>query len=297
MAVVESHDADVVVLQEVQLEYAAVALQDAMEERGYAGRVLRKTGENDEGVAVYYKSELWECVEEKEVSLNSLSSLACETVLNIDPAKARMLTDNVALAVFLRHKIAPYARPICITAYHGYWNWMQCDVQTLHLALLLNHLDALVAEREASLVLAGDYNLLPDSPGYHLLTTGALDPASHRDALTNVNPVMVGLGDDRAIDPETNPYQHLYVLNPDLFSHSLSLTSAYAAVLGSEPETTNYTDRFSGTLDYICTTPGLDALAVRSVPGFDQLGDGCPNTVQPSDHLPISAQISLCDDR
>ena len=293
MAELEALDGDVVCLQEVETEYFDVALAPAMEELGYAGRALRKTGDVAEGLAFFYKTSLFEVVEEREISLNELAAEACAAI-DVDPAKARVLTDNVALAMFVKDKAR--GLPFCVTVVHGYWNWMQCDVQTFHMALLLQKLAVLTEERETPLILCGDFNLLPTSPGYVLLATGEIEDEVHGEALVSVNPVFVG--SERGMG-EDNPYQMLFRLARDYFTHPIAdLQSAYATVVRGEPVTTNYTNTFSGTLDYLWyQSSRIRAERVRAVPLPDELGEGCPNAEYPSDHLAIQAMFTLLPPR
>jgi mRNA deadenylase 3'-5' endonuclease subunit Ccr4 len=70
--------------------------------------------------------------------------------------------------------------------------------------------------------------------------------------------------------------------------HSLPLRSVHQAVVGHEAQVTNFTSRFSGTLDYICfTTTSLRALAVSNGYSYEELSRdvAVPSPTQPSDHV------------
>lgn len=76
-------------------------------------------------------------------------------------------------------------------------------------------------------------------------------------------------------------------------THSLDLRSTYAETIG-EPEFTNFTPGFKGTLDYIWFTPS-SLTAVRSKPLMSEAEaakeTALPSTVCPSDHLPLHSVL------
>ncbi|KAF2470400.1 uncharacterized protein BDR25DRAFT_34458 [Lindgomyces ingoldianus] len=118
------------------------------------------------------------------------------------------------------------------------------------------------------LLLCGDFNSLPTSGIYELITHGAL-PNSHKD-----------LGSRR--------YGNF---TRDGISHPFSLKSSYSAI--NELAFTNYTPNFVGVLDYIWYSANtlqvvgllgdVDKDYLQRVPGF-------PNWHFPSDHLALYAQ-------
>jgi len=77
----------------------------------------------------------------------------------------------------------------------------------------------------------------------------------------------------------------------------LDLSSVYVTVTGSEPAFTNYTQGFTGVLDYLWyTSESLRPLAVAPVPDEDQLrevGGALPNCLYSSDHLLLCADMQL----
>jgi CCR4-NOT transcription complex subunit 6 len=112
----------------------------------------------------------------------------------------------------------------------------------------------------APVLLCGDFNSTPDSSVYELLMTGQV---SHEIE-----------------DP--------YAIVPHPLGHSLPLRSVHQAVVGHEAQVTNFTSRFSGTLDYICfSTTALRALAVSNGYSYEELSRdvAVPSPTQPSDHV------------
>lgn len=136
-------------------------------------------------------------------------------------------------------------------------------------------------------VLAGDFNILPDSPHYKLLTTGTLDKA----------------------DPTYPPSKY----GTEWKVQCSPMDSAYASLDGgteSEPEFTNYAhikedpDPFIGTLDYIflsqkeCTSKNeagqwWKVHSLQQLPSKEDSGGPFPSKIEPSDHLLISADLEL----
>jgi endonuclease/exonuclease/phosphatase family metal-dependent hydrolase len=153
--------------------------------------------------------------------------------------------------------------------------FMQMRVMTVHAALALQQVQTLAGP--LPYVLAGDFNFKPTDATYAMYHTGSM-PRDHPDYPSDLP----------AADKWT----------PDL-DHPVQ--SAYAAVLGAEPEATNYAlsgrnkETFHGTLDYIYFR-GLRPVSVLPLPTLDELraaGKSLPNSTQPSDHLKIGATFAL----
>lgn len=77
---------------------------------------------------------------------------------------------------------------------------------------------------------------------------------------------------------------------------SLPLSSVYASTRG-EPEFTNCTPGFTGTLDYLFFSPSGDITPVSYLELPDSnssdTNGGLPNYYHPSDHLPIGAEFEV----
>lgn len=155
------------------------------------------------------------------------------------------------------------------------------------------------------MILCGDWNELPDSATYSLLTTGRAD--------------IKVIVDDYSGQHPPRPIAVANALGP--------LGSAYAVThAGEEPQFTCATARFSGTLDYMfftqgstcsggtdgCQTKcqarkgrhGWTVLRCPSLPPlpFAKRTNGLPNARWPSDHLALAAEfcvkrVQRCDKR
>lgn len=76
----------------------------------------------------------------------------------------------------------------------------------------------------------------------------------------------------------------------------IPLASVYAFA-GGEPEFTNCTPGFTGTLDYILFSPdqGVKPVNYLELPVAESpdVSGGLPNYFHPSDHLPIGAEFEV----
>mmetsp|Transcript_11666 Transcript_11666/g.34961 ORF Transcript_11666/g.34961 Transcript_11666/m.34961 type:complete len:211 (+) Transcript_11666:83-715(+) len=127
-------------------------------------------------------------------------------------------------------------------------------------------------------VFAGDFNIKPHDPAYAMLTAATVPPMPSVD---HVN------------------------LHDFFFSQNgaLPLVSAYAA-FGKEPEVTNFafnkfqTEPFCDTLDYIflggtTTWKVLDVKPTPAKADLDLAHGSFPDPNQPSDHVPIAADLQF----
>ena len=97
-------------------------------------------------------------------------------------------------------------------------------------------------------------------------------------------------------------YQYLTSGNPStptpecLEELPIPLCSLYASTRG-EPQFTNCTPDFTGTLDYIFFSPSdrMKPLSFLELPdsGAPDVDGGLPNYSHPSDHLPIGAEFEI----
>ena len=141
----------------------------------------------------------------------------------------------------------------------------------------MKQLEQFVLSRDVALMLCGDLNSEPSSAVYELIFEGGL-----------VLP-----------HPEINPSDSVAVL-PDLhnISHNVELESAMCAVNGMEPEFTNFTAKFRGTLDYICFSPSrLRIMGVTQIPEAAEfessVGVGLPCVNYPSDHIMLCCDVAF----
>lgn len=228
----------------------------------------------------------------------------------IDPWEMSENRFNVLVSVALRHRHnnngAASSSSVgdgtfLISNYHMPCAFYAPPVMNIHSEMVARRVQTLAADVYDSLgedtkedgidtvpyILAGDFNIMPDSPHYKLITTGSLDKS----------------------DPTFPPAK----FGVDWTVEAEAMDSAYAEI-GLEPEFTNYAhiqdqeDPFIGTLDYIFlsrkakTTRIIDEKVagewwkvngVTKLPSVAASGGPFPNANEPSDHLLISADLEL----
>jgi 2',5'-phosphodiesterase len=206
-----------------------------------------------------------------------------------------------------KHNVMIYMQLECLStltsfgvaSYHMPCVFWAPKVMVIHTALLLHETKQLAGE--LPYVLAGDFNFVPGSACYRLVTTGRLpstDPDSPFDSappsmLTSLFGGVAGggaAGGDRPFHRE-EPRS----LAP---SEGEGLQSAYLQALGAEPAYTNYavtkSNSFRDTLDYIFLSRGGWAVQeVQTLPTEAQALEGgpMPTEAEPSDHLLLSAVL------
>jgi len=178
------------------------------------------------------------------------------------------------------------APDLCVATYHIPCTVNLKPVMTVHAALLLQK-----AQKFANgdpLVVCGDFNSLPGSGAYQLVTTGKIEEG-HPDACPPL------------------PYGDAW----DCKDNLKPMASAYATAYGEEPKLTNKSVRkfewpgselnaFSGTLDYLFYTPDtLEVSDALPVPDAHQQLDfsdevkSFPTATLPSDHVKIAATFQM----
>jgi len=126
-------------------------------------------------------------------------------------------------------------------------------------------------------IFAGDFNFVPGSSSYRLLTEGRWD-VEHEDF------PQPGGNDDTGWS--ANNVQRV--------------SSAYVLKNGREPDFTNNArvreePPFTETLDYVFLSPHWSVQDVIELPGRDAIAGPFPNAQEPSDHMLIGADLRLAN--
>lgn len=130
----------------------------------------RRTGNKTDGCATCYRSSCF-----SEVSVTPLEFFRPETEL--------LDRHNVGIVLLLMpvvtkgSEVKAKGQLLCVANTHLLFNPKRGDVKLAQLAILLAEIDCMVKSCEGehcNLILCGDYNSLPHTPLYELITTGEL---------------------------------------------------------------------------------------------------------------------------
>ena len=262
-------DGDIVCLQEVQNDSFETDLKPAMEALGFdyvyapKTRTMFTNKYTSEGAAIFYRScrfrKLDQCVLDFDAKAAEFGGFN-KNQLN------RLSRGNVAVFTMLED-LRHGGRPLVVANTHITADVDAGDVKIWQTQTLLESLYQWVMRYSASaplsypVILCGDFNSTPDSSVYELLMAGHVSSQDIEDP---------------------------YLVVPHPLGHSFPLRSVHQAVVGHEAQVTNFTSRFSGTLDYICfTSSSLRALAVSNGYSYEELSRdvAVPSPTQPSDHV------------
>jgi 2',5'-phosphodiesterase len=178
---------------------------------------------------------------------------------------------NIMLFIRIKDKEDPEGKPFCISNYHMPCAFYAPKVMTIHADMVAKRTQDLAGSDPH--VLVGDFNILPSSATYGLLTTGDLP----KD------------------DPTYPSPKHGVGWTPSC----RKMRSAYATHSHGEPDFTNYakskdSDTFIETLDYFFLSDEWTVKDVTSLKHRDDVEDGpFPNADEPSDHVLISATLEI----
>lgn len=173
--------------------------------------------------------------------------------------------------VFLRLRDRETQGDFGVACYHMPCAFWAPSVMTIHAALAAQRITAL-AKDDLPFALVGDWNFMPSSPQYAMMTQGGEVPA----------------GDPAApVAPAHEPW---------VARVPVPLTSAYAAAHGAEPEFTNHAlvrdqPPFIECLDYIFVSPGVKVLQADALPAKEDVQGPYPTELEPSDHVLVAATL------
>jgi len=311
MKEIKHRDADIICLQEMQIDHFDNFLLPELTKLGYDGIIKSKTRESMgrkgkiDGCAILFKRNKIRLVEQHALEYNAVavnmaqnggfhhSDLSqAENSRRTDRILKRLCRDNVAqIAIFetIPEGFDPQTpegeairqtgpQTFCATTTHIFWDPEYSDVKFWQVSALLQELNHIIAQSgsDLPLILCGDLNSTPDSSVVQYLSNDTVD-MNHPD-MSN--------------DPLS--------IIPDLLSmnHGLELGSVYEMVCGREPLTTNYTAHFSGCLDYVyITANNVTPLSVLQLPDIKTLrgpeDSFLPNEVFPSDHVSLCFEVNL----
>lgn len=302
-----AYKADILCLQEVQSDHYLDFWAPELAKAGYMAIYKKKTTElytenkyAIDGCATFFKRDRFALVKKYEVEFNKAALSLAESFSNPNQKKSalnRLLKDNVALIAVLEAiepgtpDAATRRTLICVANTHIHANPELNDVKLWQVHTLLKGLEKIAASADIPMLVAGDFNSVPGSPAHSLLTKGKVDAA----AVDSIDP--------------------LRFLKDQKLLHTLPLTSAYSTIWDAsnahdaklakqkqrldpklhEPNFTNITRDFRGTLDYILyTNNSLVPTAVLELPADADVvaaNEQMPNAQYSSDHLALLSEF------
>ncbi|KAL3844377.1 hypothetical protein ACJIZ3_001780 [Penstemon smallii] len=283
LTVLKSLEADFLCLQELD-EYDTF-YEKNMKSLGYSSIYTQRSGKKRDGCGIFYKQNIAEMVIQETIDYNDLvNSVEDEKDLTVDKdeskagsqleedhedpndPRVRLKRDCVGIMSAFRLK-DPSSHHVIIANTHLYWDPEWADVKIAQAKYLLSRLAGfkeLVTNKfdcTPSIIVTGDFNSVPGDQVYQYLVSGT------------------SLAGPESADELPMP-----------------LSSVYAFTRG-EPEFTNCTPGFTGTLDYILFSPSgdLNPVSYLDLPGSESsdISGGLPNYYHPSDHLPIGAEFEV----
>ncbi|XP_026380943.1 carbon catabolite repressor protein 4 homolog 3-like [Papaver somniferum] len=290
-------DSDIICLQEVD-RYND--LSATMEKEGYVGNYKRRTGDATDGCAMFWKPNVFKLLEGESIEFKEFE-----------------LRDNIAQLSVFEMCNADTSR-ILVGNIHVLFNQNRGDMKLGQIRLLLSKAHALSEKwGNIPMVLAGDFNITPQSAVYKFLSSSELNITLHdRKDLSGqksrhpaqftggkLKPGILKDSDfeycwtDEEIEYATGDSSKTVLENP------LKLRSSYATVKGTardslgEPSATSYHSMFLGTVDYIWYSNDLVPTRVLDTPSINLLlkTRGLPNKHLGSDHLALGSEFSFTD--
>lgn len=142
--------ADIICLQEVELEHLHSLYGPRLAKSGYECLYKKRSGCKIDGCAIFYKSETFTLLQYQGVEFNRSD---VSQLLN---------RDNVGIIAVLQ----PPAKtpPLVIANTHLLFNPKRTDIRIAQLKYFLSQLEEIMNERNHPTILCGDLNSSPDSP-------------------------------------------------------------------------------------------------------------------------------------
>ncbi|CAN8269101.1 unnamed protein product [Cochlearia groenlandica] len=289
---------DIICMQEVDKYFDLFRM---MEKAGYDGSYKRRTGDNIDGCAMFWKADRFRVLERENIEFSQFG-----------------MHDNVAqLSVLELRKFK--SRKLVLGNIHVLYNPSRGDVKLGQIRLLSSKAHLLSKKwGDIPIVLGGDFNSTPQSPLYNFLATSELNVMEHdrreisgqrnchptqvietgsksSNAITSKNICLNSSWTNEEIGVATGKENSYWAVHP------LKLHSSYASVKGSantrdsvgEPLATSYHSKFLGTVDYIWYSDGivpsrvLDTLPIDTLCKFK----GLPCQELGSDHLALVSEF------
>ncbi|CAH8302156.1 unnamed protein product [Eruca vesicaria subsp. sativa] len=289
---------DIICMQEVDKYFDLFSM---MEKAGYAGSYKRRTGDNIDGCAMFWKADRFRVLERENIEFSQFG-----------------MRDNVAQLSVLE-LLKSNSRKLLVGNIHVLYNPSRGDVKLGQIRSLCSKAHLLSKKwGDIPIVLGGDYNSLPQSPLYNFLTSSELNIMKHdkrelsgqknrlpnqvlesgsksSNTVTSISRCLSSSWTNEEIRLATGQENSYWAVHP------LKLHSSYASVKGStntrdsvgEPLATSYHSKFLGTVDYLWYSNGIVPSRVLDTVPIDVLcrTRGLPCQELGSDHLALVSEF------
>lgn len=327
---IKAYHADIVTLQEVEMEQFYNYFLRELKRDGYEGifspKSRAKTMTDTErkrvdGCAIFYKTSKFTLVKEHLIEFNQLAmsltqsqpgngadsngptgggSSGMNVQSNRNLLNRVMPKDNIALAALLETKESVWdtscpmpsetRQQLLVCTAHIHWDPEFCDVKLIQTMMLIDQLKRLIAEYSAK-------PSLHNNP-IQLLLCGDLNslPESGVVEFLSQGRISTSHADFKNFDYLTTLIKMLnHTPNKDYYTHAFKLASAVSTEVMPY---TNFTYEFKGMIDYIFY-PKRSMRPVGILGPLDEnyLKDnkvvGCPQAHMPSDHFSLYVDLAL----
>ncbi|ESQ48050.1 hypothetical protein EUTSA_v10020715mg [Eutrema salsugineum] len=289
---------DIICMQEVDKYFDLFSM---MEKAGYAGSYKRRTGDNIDGCAMFWKADRFRVLERENIEFSRFG-----------------MRDNVAQLSVLELRKSK-SRKLLVGNIHVLYNPSRGDVKLGQIRSLCSKAHLLSKKwGDIPIVLGGDFNSTPQSPLYNFLASAELNIMKHdkrelsgqrnchsnqvletgrksSSTITSISRCLSSSWTNEEIRVATGQENSYWAVHP------LKLRSSYASVKGStntrdsvgEPLATSYHSKFLGTVDYLWYSDGLVPARVLDTIPTDVLCKtrGLPCQELGSDHLALVSEF------
>ncbi|TKY44705.1 Carbon catabolite repressor protein 4-like 5 [Spatholobus suberectus] len=295
-------------------------LDDLFQSSGFKGVYKARTGEAQDGCAVFWKDKLFNLLHQEDIEFQTFgmrNNVAQLCVLEANHDKKESATRNLTTMAPSTGK-----RRFVVGNIHVLFNPNRGDIKLGQVRLLLDKAYKLSQEwGNIPVIIAGDLNSVPQSAIYKFLSSSKLDIQLHDrrnmsgQLEVQTNTVFRSKIDDGTRISMSVSRQLLYRWSVEELrlatgaegvthlQHQLKLCSAYSGVPGNhrtrddigEPLATSYHSKFMGTVDYIWHSEDLIPVRVLETLPIDILrrSRGLPSEKWGSDHLAVVCELAF----
>ncbi|KAK7314548.1 hypothetical protein VNO77_33074 [Canavalia gladiata] len=298
-------------------------LADLFQNSGFKGVYKARTGEAQDGCAVFWKDKLFNLLHQEDIEFQRFdlrNNVAQLCVLEANHDKPESDTCNLTTTA-----ASTGNRRFVVGNIHVLFNPKRGDIKLGQVRLLLDKAYRLSQEwGNVPVIIAGDLNSVPQSAIYKFLSSSKLDIQLHDrrnmsgqlEIRPNKRVFRSQIGDHASISLSVSR-QLLYRWGVEELrlatgaegvthlQHHLKLRSAYSGVPGNhgtrddvgEPLATSYHSKFMGTVDYIWHSEDLIPVRVLETLPIDILRRtrGLPSEKWGSDHLAVACELAFAN--